>query len=61
MRRQRAKLGALNDDDVEFRCDECRAKDDSRRGWKLYLGNVDDEHALAWFCPDCDKRVFGDG
>ena len=61
MRRRRAKREPLSGDDVEFRCDECGTGDDGRRGWKLYLGSLDDEHALTWFCPDCDRRVFGDG
>jgi hypothetical protein len=40
-----------------MRCVECGAVDDgTARGWTLHL-DIDEE--LQAFCPECDRREFG--
>jgi hypothetical protein len=40
-----------------LRCVECDAIDDGRRGWTLRL-SIGNE--LVAFCPDCDRKEFGE-
>jgi len=44
--------------DALMQCAECGAENDGRRGWTLRLDVYDE---LVTFCPDCDRREFGDG
>ena len=46
------------------RCTECEARwlpaDDER--WRVYLGSddLDEPPELAFYCPECAEREFGD-
>jgi len=43
-------------------CAECRQESDAGAcGWKAYrieLEELDEPPAVAFFCPDCDRREF---
>jgi hypothetical protein len=46
-----------------MRCLECGTQaDEGARGWQGYLADLDDdgEDEVAFFCPDCIAREFGD-
>jgi hypothetical protein len=39
-------------------CVECARSDDGQRGWTVRL-DVDEKPVT--FCPECDRKEFGDG
>jgi len=50
------ELRVREEDGNGLRCAECGEVDDGERGWTLRL-DVDRETVA--FCPECDRREFG--
>jgi hypothetical protein len=51
----RAELDLM--EGIGLRCAECGTADEGERGWTMY---PDLENELHAFCPECDRREFGD-
>lgn len=49
---------------AQLRCAECRTRSDAlAQGWRAYRydePHTDEPPALAFYCPDCPEREFGD-